>query len=192
MKRQISHSGRIQSRDRVIQGPDSNRSWRKIRGSGQRRTDTEILAFATCENVHYAGLQRIGGDMSGIRISDYTVANLVDALRSAIWQVPRFQREFVWDTAGIAGLATSIIDAYPIGMITLWEQSDRDPLDMERLSIQDYDAQKKSTIMRYFGEDKDSSKIYAILDGRQRCTACLLYTSPSPRDRTRSRMPSSA
>ena len=25
-----------------------------------------------------------------------------------------------------------------------------------------------------------------------RCTSCLLYTSPSPRDRTRSRMPSSA
>ena len=25
-----------------------------------------------------------------------------------------------------------------------------------------------------------------------RCIACLLYTSPSPRDRTRSRMPSSA
>ena len=25
-----------------------------------------------------------------------------------------------------------------------------------------------------------------------RCNACLLYTSPSPRDRTRSRMPSSA
>ena len=24
------------------------------------------------------------------------------------------------------------------------------------------------------------------------CTVCLLYTSPSPRDRTRSRMPSSA
>ena len=30
-----------------------------------------------------------------------------------------------------------------------------------------------------------------ILDA-VRCTACLLYTSPSPRDRTRSRMPSSA
>ena len=27
---------------------------------------------------------------------------------------------------------------------------------------------------------------------RERCTVCLLYTSPSPRDRTRSRMPSSA
>ena len=28
--------------------------------------------------------------------------------------------------------------------------------------------------------------------GRQRRSDCLLYTSPSPRDRTRSRMPSSA
>ena len=28
--------------------------------------------------------------------------------------------------------------------------------------------------------------------GHARCIACLLYTSPSPRDRTRSRMPSSA
>ena len=27
---------------------------------------------------------------------------------------------------------------------------------------------------------------------RTMCTVCLLYTSPSPRDRTRSRMPSSA
>eukprot|EP00657_Telonema_sp_P-1_P004719 TRINITY_DN21162_c0_g1_i1.p1 TRINITY_DN21162_c0_g1~~TRINITY_DN21162_c0_g1_i1.p1 ORF type:complete len:101 (-),score=41.81 TRINITY_DN21162_c0_g1_i1:6-308(-) len=30
------------------------------------------------------------------------------------------------------------------------------------------------------------------LPGRWLCTSCLLYTSPSPRDRTRSRMPSSA
>ena len=28
--------------------------------------------------------------------------------------------------------------------------------------------------------------------GDQQCQGCLLYTSPSPRDRTRSRMPSSA
>ena len=30
------------------------------------------------------------------------------------------------------------------------------------------------------------------LTGDGHCGACLLYTSPSPRDRTRSRMPSSA
>ena len=40
---------------------------------------------------------------------------------------------------------------------------------------------------RFFdGEDIAGSAMYAVLDG------CLLYTSPSPRDRTRSRMPSSA
>ena len=33
---------------------------------------------------------------------------------------------------------------------------------------------------------------WLILHGRYHCKACLLYTSPSPRDRTRSRMPSSA
>ena len=30
------------------------------------------------------------------------------------------------------------------------------------------------------------------IGGRQQVCICLLYTSPSPRDRTRSRMPSSA
>ena len=32
----------------------------------------------------------------------------------------------------------------------------------------------------------------AVIDLKEGFTTCLLYTSPSPRDRTRSRMPSSA
>lgn len=112
--------------------------------------------------------------MSGIRISDYTIANLIDNLRSANWQVPRFQREFVWDTSAIAALATSIIDAYPIGMITLWQQSDDNPLDLERLSIQDYDPIQKKQVVRYFGEDSKPNTMFAILDGRQRCTAVAM------------------
>jgi hypothetical protein len=112
--------------------------------------------------------------MSTIRIADYTVANLIDSLRSATWQVPKFQREFVWDTAAIAGLATSIIDAYPIGMITLWEQSDTNPLDLERLTIQDYDPVTRKRITRHFGEGAVGQKLFAILDGRQRCTAIAM------------------
>ena len=48
----------------------------------------------------------------------------------------------------------------------------------------------KSTLLRIIAgfEKPDSGKIY--LDGED--ITCLLYTSPSPRDRTRSRMPSSA
>ena len=40
------------------------------------------------------------------------------------------------------------------------------------------------------GLDKVIGRIYAHMDRLTKC--CLLYTSPSPRDRTRSRMPSSA
>ena len=36
------------------------------------------------------------------------------------------------------------------------------------------------------------TKFFANIDKGIRSVACLLYTSPSPRDRTRSRMPSSA
>ena len=36
------------------------------------------------------------------------------------------------------------------------------------------------------------STLMRILGGLMKPDACLLYTSPSPRDRTRSRMPSSA
>ena len=37
---------------------------------------------------------------------------------------------------------------------------------------------------------KEASEAYGILSDKSK--NCLLYTSPSPRDRTRSRMPSSA
>ena len=38
--------------------------------------------------------------------------------------------------------------------------------------------------------DFEKSTLTAVIEARAK--ACLLYTSPSPRDRTRSRMPSSA
>ena len=39
---------------------------------------------------------------------------------------------------------------------------------------------------------KTYGEVYFQSDGSKPVTLCLLYTSPSPRDRTRSRMPSSA
>ena len=41
-------------------------------------------------------------------------------------------------------------------------------------------------------KDIDRCKIQVLLRGLTKLSDCLLYTSPSPRDRTRSRMPSSA
>jgi hypothetical protein len=109
-----------------------------------------------------------------IKIREYTIAQMLDALRQGEWQVPKFQREFVWDTSAIASLATSIIDAYPIGMVTLWEQSDANPLDLERLSIPDYDPSSRQRVVRHFGNEGSGQNLLAILDGRQRCTAVAM------------------
>ena len=45
---------------------------------------------------------------------------------------------------------------------------------------------------RWMKREKLISKLPSLLDARRQGESCLLYTSPSPRDRTRSRMPSSA
>ena len=40
--------------------------------------------------------------------------------------------------------------------------------------------------------EQTREKVYSIVSKQHNLYTCLLYTSPSPRDRTRSRMPSSA
>ena len=47
----------------------------------------------------------------------------------------------------------------------------------------------KSRLFRYAKDAVDRAESYAYVHRRKRC---LLYTSPSPRDRIASRMPSSA
>jgi hypothetical protein len=112
---------------------------------------------------------------AGIRISELSISEVLDNLRERRWQVPRFQREFVWDTSAIAGLATSVIDGYPIGMVTLWEQPTDSHIELEPLSIDDWDTQNKSKTTRHFGhEHANPSSVKAILDGRQRSTALAM------------------
>ena len=51
----------------------------------------------------------------------------------------------------------------------------------------------KSTKLRYYDHYVPRVRAYELnYSDRGKITPCLLYTSPSPRDRTRSRMPSSA
>ena len=56
-------------------------------------------------------------------------------------------------------------------------------------TLEHYAAVKERLVA---GVQKEGTAIVGVDDGFGRNTACLLYTSPSPRDRTRSRMPSSA
>lgn len=120
---------------------------------------------------------------SGIRISELSISEVLDNLRERKWQIPRFQREFVWDTSAVSGLATSVIDGYPIGMVTLWEQPSESHIELEPLSIDDWDTQTRSKVIRQFGnDDSNPTSVKAILDGRQRSTAlAMAFAGFSPK-----------
>lgn len=113
--------------------------------------------------------------MSNLHVTDTTVPDLLKQLKSNNWLVPQFQREFVWSTSNVIDLIDSIFSARPIGMATLWEQEDNASFELAPLSIPDFDYSENKTKYIYFTEPHDyPSKVYAILDGRQRCTAIAM------------------
>jgi hypothetical protein len=59
-------------------------------------------------------------------------------------------------------------------MVTLWEQADHFQLPLDRVSIQDHDPATKKARLMYFGSDLKAAKTFALLDGRQRCTAIAM------------------
>ena len=61
-------------------------------------------------------------------------------------------------------------------------------INMPRLS----DTMEEGTLAKWFKKVGDDVKEGEILAEIETDKACLLYTSPSPRDMRRSRMPSSA
>ena len=112
--------------------------------------------------------------MEDLKVTDTTVPGVIDFLKKGEWLVPQFQREFVWSTEQVSGFVQSVLEARPIGMATLWEQSDDPSIQLERVSIPDHDPVTGRSRDISFGPDVSSSKKYAVLDGRQRCTAIAM------------------
>lgn len=113
--------------------------------------------------------------MSQLQVTDITVPVLLKKLQSREWLVPQFQRDFVWSNAAVIGLVNSIIDSRPVGMVTLWEQQENTPLQLEPVSVQDWIAEENKAGRReYATPGAKSGRYYAVLDGRQRSTALAL------------------
>lgn len=112
--------------------------------------------------------------MAQLEVSESNVPGLLTKLKTREWMSPLFQRDFVWSTADVVGLVNSIIDAKPIGMVTLWEQADEPAIKLEPISIEDR-GDKGEKVQRPFGSRTDHpGKYYAVLDGRQRSTAIAM------------------
>lgn len=86
---------------------------------------------------------------------------LIDNLKNGIYQIPKFQRDFVWGRAEVAKLIDSLLKEFPVGSFILWKTN-------ERLKAIKSIGGK---ILNY-SEDKDF--IYYILDGQQRLTSLYL------------------
>ena len=86
--------------------------------------------------------------MAEIQVSSLGIGDLLEKLRRGEWQVPQFQREFVWNIADVENLAWSIFSARPIGMVTLWEQPPNSGLELENVSL----ADSGSSGLIYFAE----------------------------------------
>jgi hypothetical protein len=113
--------------------------------------------------------------MASLQVSEINVPTVIKKLKTSEWLSPLFQREFVWSTASVVALVNSIIDARPIGMVTLWEQEGTSTLPLEPISIPDKPSTSEGSGTKYFGDPNfRPGKFYAILDGRQRSTALAL------------------
>ena len=106
--------------------------------------------------------------------------------------------------AGLSGYSISITDysgvPYPDGTGTYAPQTRTFPVDTsfepyrrEAFRHKSIPAQRESIQMtNIMGEGTVNTEGLWRREQREWSMGCLLYTSPSPRDRTRSRMPSSA
>lgn len=112
--------------------------------------------------------------MANLQVSEINVPAVIKKLKTSEWLSPLFQRDFVWSNANVVSLVNSIIDARPVGMITLWEQEGNSSLPLEPVSIPDRGSAGRPE-PRYFGHPTSRpGRYYAILDGRQRSTALAL------------------
>ena len=104
-----------------------------------------------------------------LEVNSITIGDLLDKLRTREWMIPAFQRNFVWTINDVSSLVYSILERRPIGMVTLWKRLDDSELPLVPVSIRD-----RGGPTELLGAEKPPATRYAVLDGRQRCTAIAI------------------
>ena len=87
--------------------------------------------------------------------------DIVKNVRDGVYQIPKFQRDFVWSKEQTAKLIDSLLKGFPIGSFILWKTNDR----LKSLK-------KIGGVV--FNDPNDGEYVYYILDGQQRMTSLYL------------------
>lgn len=122
-----------------------------------------------------------------IAVSPISIADVLKNLEKGSWLVPHFQRDFVWSVASIRDLLASIIRGRPVGMVTLWAQADDTDLPLEPISVPDSPNDEGGAHRYLVPPGTRTNKYFAILDGKQRCTAIAMAFAGLKPDNRRSR-----
>lgn len=112
-----------------------------------------------------------------LEVTRKPIPDILTLLRKGEWQIPMFQREFIWSKSQVFSLLYSIFASRPIGLVTLWAQPQGTPVTpSEPIKI-------RNAEYKHFTKDPAVMKL--VLDGRQRLTAITMafggLTSPDDR-----------
>ena len=100
--------------------------------------------------------------MSNIQNIDISLQEIVKNISKNGYLIPKFQRDFVWNTKDITDLGDSIIRGYPISSLLIMPENGTLKIGAHELIRDEINQEKKI-------EDNDFK--YYILDGQQRTTS---------------------
>lgn len=99
-------------------------------------------------------------------VTRMTIDQILAKLRVGEWQVPKFQREFVWTPEQVFGILNSIFKSRPVGLVTLWGQPQGSPhTSSEPITLRNVEFRQFET---------NPAVMKLVLDGRQRLTAMTM------------------
>lgn len=102
--------------------------------------------------------------MMNIKADRDYMTTILDRIKSGRILIPKFQRDFVWNTKQILDLLDSILKGFPIGSLILWTP--------ELVQFKTIDCIEGVEVASSLNSGKLEDMCY-ILDGRQRITALI-------------------
>ena len=102
-----------------------------------------------------------------LEVSRKKIEEILALLKSGHWQVPEFQRDYVWTQDQVKKLVASVLNSYPIGLITTWDQPQDNPHTPGR------PLELKGPVL-YKEFEKSPSVMKLVLDGKQRLTTLAM------------------
>ena len=102
-----------------------------------------------------------------LEVSRKKIEEILTLLKKGHWQIPEFQREYVWTQDQVKKLVNSILNSYPIGLITTWDQPQGNPHTSGK------PVELKGPV-QFKDYEISPAVIQLVLDGKQRLTTLAM------------------